>query len=434
MSIPLDNLYHWVEGLLPCPAVLYLFYPHGSRNISGLQPNRNHATFDSYLLAPAVFAHDQEPLSYKRYRDVNSELPEFERKRNAVGDVSSQYAQVLLPVFDCMNMSAVTFCYGTHQMFDQSIVIHSEKNSKDLEQYQQNGFVDVYYWSHAVIARDWYRFAQYDTRLTRKSTQHLFLIYCRDWSNTREYRLKFQELLAQNDLVRSSVTSLMHTNSDGVHFRDHEFSNPEFQVQHSLLESISENQYDSQASADYVPEDFATSLLSVVLETEFDGSRIHLTEKILRPIACGHPFMLVAGPGSLEYLRSYGFRTFAPWIDESYDLETNSVSRLKAVVASMKKIQQLKPVEQALLAGRINQIADYNRKHFFSEEFFSLIEQELKTNLENAVSRVWKTQGQNYLKALAILKQHGLHRADPNLNAYRGRIARLLRSIRQSCR
>jgi hypothetical protein len=48
-----------------------------------------------------------------------------------------------------------------------------------------------------------------------------------------------------------------------------------------------------------------------VAETVFD-TRIHLTEKTLRPIACGHPFILAAGPGSLKYLQTYGFRTFSP--------------------------------------------------------------------------------------------------------------------------
>jgi hypothetical protein len=44
-----------------------------------------------------------------------------------------------------------------------------------------------------------------------------------------------------------------------------------------------------------------------------------LTEKALRPIACGQPFILAATPGSLQYLRSYGFKTFSGYIDETYD-------------------------------------------------------------------------------------------------------------------
>jgi hypothetical protein len=43
---------------------------------------------------------------------------------------------------------------------------HSEKNSQELELYEQNDFIGVYYWSHALIARDWFRYAKLDPLLT----------------------------------------------------------------------------------------------------------------------------------------------------------------------------------------------------------------------------------------------------------------------------
>jgi uncharacterized coiled-coil protein SlyX len=125
----------------------------------------------------------------------------------------------------------------------------------------------------------------------------------------------------------------------------------------------------------------------------FDNSRIHLTEKTLRPIACGHPFVLAAGPGSLEYLRSYGFRTFAPWIDESYDHEPDSLRRLEKIINSMNKINLLDTEEFDQFLIEIRHIADFNKKHFFSDAFQQQVIEELKTNLTHTIQHIKKPRG-----------------------------------------
>ena len=77
-----------------------------------------------------------------------------------------------------------------------------------------------------------------------------------------------------------------------------------------------------------------------MLETLFDDDRLQLTEKSLRPIACGQPFILAATHGSLQYLQNYGFKTFNDVFDESYDQIEDPVKRLKAIVALMVQISQ----------------------------------------------------------------------------------------------
>jgi hypothetical protein len=63
----------------------------------------------------------------------------------------------------------------------------------------------------------------------------------------------------------------------------------------------------------------ADSLIYVPTETVYFGQRQHLTEKTFKAIALEMPFVLVAPAHSLEYLRSYGFKTFDGIFDESYD-------------------------------------------------------------------------------------------------------------------
>jgi hypothetical protein len=398
MSVPLHNLYHWVESLIPDPVVLYVFHPYGSKKISNCNFFRlyDQTLFRNLRNFPAGIIHDQEPLDWDFYNSPQQYLDHWKT------DDVSPFDKLRFEYISRFNLKSIVFFVSTNP-YDRTILIHSEKNSRDLDQYQQNGFECVHYWAHAIIARDWYRFAQIDTRLKLSlPPKKTFLIYCRDWSHRREYRLKFLEMLVQNNLHEISQTTVMHTNTENVHFTQHQFANPAFElVSLDLINCISNNTFPSTASAEYDFEDFVNSEISVVLETVFDDSKIHLTEKTLRPIACGHPFLLAAGPGSLEYIRSYGFKTFAPLIDESYDQELNSLKRLEKIIRSMKQIQNLTASEKK----ELKIIANYNKEHFFSDNFFNLVQSELKTNLEHACEAVKRTKGKYYLEFLKFLKK-----------------------------
>jgi pimeloyl-ACP methyl ester carboxylesterase len=73
-----------------------------------------------------------------------------------------------------------------------------------------------------------------------------------------------------------------------------------------------------------------------VAETVFN-QKVHLTEKIFKPIVMLQPFIVFAGPGSLKYLQSYGFQTFSAIWDESYDEEVDSSTRLEKIINGYKK-------------------------------------------------------------------------------------------------
>jgi hypothetical protein len=221
----------------------------------------------------------------------------------------------------------------------------------------------------------------------------------------------------------------MHTNSEGVHFSQHSFENSSFELSApDLLYQIHNNNLSSTSSADYDYVDFVNSKVSVILETVFDDDRIHLTEKTLRPIACGHPFILAGGAGSLEYIKSYGFKTFAPWIDESYDQEIDSLKRLEKIIKSMKQIQSLQEQELEDFSQEVKRIADFNKKHFFSNEFFNQVTDELKNNLDRAYGLAKQTRGKYYLKLLKTLKQHNVIMHLPD----RKEKTQFVRQLRQS--
>jgi hypothetical protein len=216
--------------------------------------------------------------------------------------------------------------------------------------------------------------------------------------------LKFLDLLLDANLLDDCEISTQHTNSQGVHLKDYQIQDPRFVVDTARLLSIPDNNAPATASADYDTDDFVSTAISVVLETVVD-SKIHLTEKILRAIACGHGFVLMAGPESLAYLRRYGFRTFGSVFDESYDAEKDTVKRLEKVIATMQQIKNLSAVDWQ----EINEIAAHNRTRFFSEDFANQVHDELKSNLAPAVELCMNNRGNLWWESRKTARKHGLN-------------------------
>lgn len=364
MTIHIDRLYHYVaktaENIVNDSVIIYRFWPHGSKNLENLQPLYNYEPM-AHFSNPQIICNDQEPLDFDHYTKSNKS-PEHNLR------------------------------YWPINLFDQCVLLHSERNGQNLLKYQQHGiFVMAYYWCHAVLARDWFRYAEHvDFDQTGRSKK-TFLIYNRAWSGTREYRLKLCDLLIDYDLVGDCLTTASFTDpSTQAHYQTHAFKNPKFKPQRRLEDYFAPNTFSSDHSADFVEQDYFDTEIEVVLETLFDDDRWHLTEKILRPIACAQPFLLCATAGSLRYLKSYGFETFDSVWSEDYDQIKDSQSRLENLVTTMKTIQNWDPPTRANKLAQARQIAKRNQQRFFSKEFLNTILQELRANLADACNLVVK--------------------------------------------
>jgi hypothetical protein len=384
MSVPLDQLYNFLDSVSNHSLLIYGWRPHGSKKLQDLKLWKTFPTDWRILKTlPTLIFHDQEPLDY--------DFSQWTVDQDFYNAVKNWDEFLLLDTpevqqfYKNLHLKSVI----EHSFYDLTLLVHSEKNSHQVEKYAQNNFVPVYYWSHGIIANDWFRFAKHDLALENKSpTPKTFLIYNRAWSGTREYRLKFAEQLIATDLYQNCITSFAEFDGQ-TNYKDHVFSNSEFELEHKNLEKVlAKNTHDSAASADYNSQDYQNSQIEVVLETLFDDSRLHLTEKALRPIACGQPFILAATPGSLQYLRSYGFKTFSGYIDETYDTIQDPAKRLNAIIQEMQRIDQLcTESKQHLLAG-VQKIVKHNQQLFFSDEFHVCLINEFKQNFEQAIKEV----------------------------------------------
>jgi hypothetical protein len=377
MSIPLDKLYHYIDDITSeirdGDTIIYRFWPHGSKNIENLTPLK--PTPKLLDLYPYMYCHDQEPLDYERYENIPD--------NDWYGD---QWAKLLRIVKE-HNLPVTTNLRLRDSIYDHVLLVHSELRSNQVELYRSKLFIPIYYWCHAIIALDWFRYAEHVTQ--RKQVEKKFLIYNRAWSGTREYRLKFIEHLIRLGLEDQCHTSVNPIEPElNIHYDLHTFKNPAWRPQTVLENFFPVSTAHSHYSADFDIEDYEATDIEVVLETLFDDSRLHLTEKSLRPIACGQPFILAGTQGSLEYLRSYGFKTFGHIWDERYDECANPEERLDRIADLMKQIANWMPRVRERKMAEVQAIAEYNKQHFFSEQFFNKVTAELKNNLMTAFDQL----------------------------------------------
>ena len=82
--------------------------------------------------------------------------------------------------------------------------------------------------------------------------------------------------------------------------------------------------------------------VSVVSEASFADvdQTCFLSEKTFKSIACEHPFIVFGNRDSLRYLKEFGYKTFHPFIDETYDT-LPTWERLEAIAKELKRIDAI---------------------------------------------------------------------------------------------
>lgn len=122
---------------------------------------------------------------------------------------------------------------------------------------------------------------------------------------------------------------------------------------------------------------YLNSYISLVSESIFFQDNIneyglsefptgYLSEKIWKPIGHSQPFILAGPSKSLEYLKNIGFKTFHPFIDESYDLENNDAERLKMIVEEVNKFASKTKEEKDEFLRNVSDICKHNQEIFLN--------------------------------------------------------------------
>lgn len=255
-----------------------------------------------------------------------------------------------------------------------------------------------YYFFHGFAALDWYRDFQYVPPDYFDHYDKVFICYNNLISKYRSYRLHLVSNLIDQDLMQHGHVSLQLADSDGTWREEIEdpkshLSNPARVKIFKALRHVQEPFIIDTAtphgslSADVELEQLTSALWHIVTETVYYLPKLHLTEKIFKPIVARRPFILAAAPGNLAYLKSYGFRTFDKWIDESYDTESDHYLRIELITEQIVKLCALSPSELKAMHKEMQEVLDYNFNHFYST-FKTAIVDELVYNYEHILCQI----------------------------------------------
>jgi hypothetical protein len=271
------------------------------------------------------------------------------------------------------------------------IIANSEKsNLKDSLIIEKNSTKDWYYFFHGFMCLDWYRDFQYVKQSSFAQFSKVFICYNHLISNYRSYRLHLVSNLIEQDLIQFGAVSLSLQDSEG-HWRD-TIENPacllDSRAKVKIANTLSNLDApliidtatpDGTLSANVNFKDLVNAFWHVVTETVYFFPKLHLTEKVFKPIIAQRPFILVAAPGNLAYLRSYGFKTFSHWIDESYDHEPDHYVRIEKITQEIARLCAMSPEQLQQMHQEMQATLQYNYNHFYGE-FRSIITNELVDN------------------------------------------------------
>jgi hypothetical protein len=259
----------------------------------------------------------------------------------------------------------------------------------------------LYYFFHGFAALDWYRgfYALNYNKKVIKDYTYDYITFNRLVSNDRSYRCYFVSNLAERKLLANGQISFGLTTEQATWQEEILDSNTKLSINainHIKLHLptapmiIDSEQVLGSASADIPRSDYDKEIDSfwhIVTETVFYYEKLHLTEKIFKPIVSKQPFMLIGAVGNLAYLKSYGFKTFEGIIDESYDTITDNDSRIDAVVAQIAWYCALSVEEKRHVIEAIAPIVEYNFHHFYGE-FKHIITHELLDNCKTLFGEI----------------------------------------------
>jgi hypothetical protein len=251
-----------------------------------------------------------------------------------------------------------------------AIVIGSQCTKETIELYKK--YIEEYNWLpiRLVLSNTWEyssgkriranpeSYDQFDT--TPRVKDHLLLCYNRGQKFHRWYVIA--ELIKRNLLSRSFV-SAYHTvdELDPYTIEDRVGAGLTEELYDILCEhkdifplKLSMKDFAEAGEKQYSPlgDDvayFNNSYFSLITETLYYGKQLNgcghipshfLTEKTFKVIATKHPFILLQWPGTLKSLRRMGYKTFHPYIDESYDVIEDDVLRLNAIMDEVERLSK----------------------------------------------------------------------------------------------
>ena len=333
-----------------------------------------------------IFFFDQEPIH------LNIHMPTFERIVELNGDINCGY------YIDRSNNNKVIGKIPRNKNFvSPGYLVTSERNSENVDSIcERFGWTPLYYFFHGWAALDWYR--GYDKTFlikpwTERQITKTFIAPNRIVAGERQHRLEVLYHIFRNGMLGNHISCPATCPAENISIVDAvkpligKYPDIESVFAQQTLPINFEGETDHPMHSCWLSlfDQSAESLLYLVTETVATGRRHHITEKTFKPIALGMPFVIVGTQGSLEYLRSYGFRTFEGIWDESYDQAEDSV-RIERIASLLRSLDELPQAAKQNLFEQAQEVIEHNWNHFYGDGFESVLWTELQEMLNGIES------------------------------------------------
>jgi len=273
----------------------------------------------------------------------------------------------------------------------------SERNSENVEAVcNQFSWKSLYYFFHGWAAMDWYR--GYDRTFLiappkERTITRTFIAPNRIVAGERQHRLEVLYHIFKHGMLENHISCPAVCPAENISIHDavkplvgkYPDIQDVFAKQSLPINFAGETDHPMHSCWLSLFDESAESLLYLVTETVYTGRRHHLTEKTFKPIAMGMPFVIVGTRGSLEYLRSYGFRTFEGIWDESYDSAEDSV-RIERITSLLRSLDELPVEAKQYLFEQAHEVIEHNWNHFYHGGFEKILWAELQEMLASIES------------------------------------------------
>jgi hypothetical protein len=199
---------------------------------------------------------------------------------------------------------------------------------------------------------------------------------------TRDHRLAHLYTLIKHNILKNGLVSGNWTNNlnqpkDTLLHRSRVINVTREELTHTLWENLPveadglwlEADPDSSDKHIFNYDIYKNSLVSVVTETHFIEKDTFFTEKIFKPIAAGHPFILLGSWRMLEALRKLGYRTDFDMFDDSYDSIISNSSRFAEVHEHLIKWVSLSRDEKEKSIQRSMDVIIHNQELFRKTDY-----------------------------------------------------------------
>ena len=272
-------------------------------------------------------------------------------------------------------------------------VVVSEQGEFVDQLEKTHGWTSHYYFYHGWACQDWFR--GYDKaflipRAQDRTPTKTFMSPNRIVAGKRDHRVLFLYNIFKQGLEHNHISAPRICQYEGIDISivAQKYANVYQDIvnvfNEATLPRLFANEETQQMTSCWLTnfDEAQDSLIYVPTETVYFGRRLHLTEKTFKAIALEMPFMLIAPAGSLEYLRRYGFQTFEPIIDESYDQETNDIKRIEQVTQQLREFENLSVQQRLVIHRACLPIVEHNYNHFYHGGFAEILWQELLQMLD----------------------------------------------------